>query len=97
MSLRAVLVFALTLAAAAMLLVASSASAAKPIGGCPPGWELVGVEELGITPETASGIPSLDGNGDALTCIMFSPAAENSSIGGGIIFRDNTVMGGVRD
>jgi hypothetical protein len=38
------------------------------------------VESLGITPETATGIPSLDGNRDALTCIRFLPVSEASPI-----------------
>ena len=59
---------------------------AKSVGGCPPGgaFRLVSVEDLGIDPEVATGIPSLDGNQDGLTCIK--PLGEE-----GFIFRDNTV------
>jgi hypothetical protein len=65
----------------------------KSIGGCPPsgGWQLVTVESLGITPEQAVGIASLDGNRDGLTCIVPVNAAPPAPISGAIIFRDNTV------
>ena len=42
-------------------------------------------------PETASGIPSLDGNGDALTCVVYLTVSEHATISGAFIFRDNTV------
>lgn len=77
----------------AMLVFAPGASA-KAVGGCPVGFELVTIQSLGISPETASGIPSLDGNGDALTCVVFLTVSENATISGAFIFRDNTVMGG---
>jgi hypothetical protein len=80
---------------AAVGLSASTGTAAKSVGGCPLGpagyWQLVTVESLGIDPETASGIPSLDGNADGWTCIALIPANETSVIAGGFVFRDNTV------
>lgn len=70
-----------------------SGAAAKSVGGCPSGdgWQLVTVESLGITPEQASGIPSLDGKQDGWTCI--SPSRINSAapVFGADVFRDNTV------
>ena len=65
----------------------------KSIGGCPPagGWQLVTVESLGIPPDQAVGIASLDGNGDGLTCIVPASAVPPAPISGAIIFRDNTV------
>lgn len=65
----------------------------KSIGGCPPGggWQLVTVESLGIPPDQAVGIASLDGNRDGLTCIIPANAAPPAPISGAIIFRDNTV------
>jgi hypothetical protein len=79
--------------AAALVVAAAlpSTAAGKSIGGCPSGdgWELVTVAELGIDPEIASGIPSLDGNGDGLTCIM---GLENyPRFPDAFVFRDNTV------
>ena len=70
-------------------------SAAKSLGGCPSGgdWERVTVESLEIPPEDASGIASLDGNGDGLTCIFAYPGADPSGSPGAFIFRDNTVKG----
>ncbi|MCA1707692.1 MAG: hypothetical protein LC808_32245, partial [Actinobacteria bacterium] len=88
------LALTLAIATGVVMLVLSSGASAEAVGGCPATFELVTVESLGITPETASGIPSLDGNGDALTCIMPSRANEHAVIAGGFIFRDNTVMGG---
>ena len=44
---------------------------------------------LGITPETATGIPSLDGNQDGLTCINRLP--NHPLIEDAFVFRDNTV------
>ena len=52
------------------------------------------VESLGLTPEEATGIPSLDGNRDTLTCIMFLPVPEGSHLDGAFVFRDNTVRPG---
>ena len=76
----------------ATALLAPGAAIGKSVGGCPKGagekWELVTVASLGITPETATGIPSLDGNGDGLTCIKPLP---NHPVEGALIFRDNTV------
>jgi hypothetical protein len=50
-------------------------------------WELVAVEDIGIDSETASGIPSLDGNGDGLTAFSYSQLPR----GGVFTFGDNTV------
>lgn len=77
----------------AMLVLAPGASA-KAVGGCPVGFELVTVESLGIPSEDVTGIPSLDGNRDGLTCIRWFSVSENSPVSGGFVFRDNTVMGG---
>ena len=71
-----------------------SGASAKAVGGCPTGYELVTVESLGLTPEEATGIPSLDGNRDTLTCIMFLPVPEGSHLSGAFVFRDNTVRPG---
>jgi hypothetical protein len=75
-------------AAAAVLLVAIPINAqAKSVGGCPTegGFRLVTVASLGIPPDAVSGIASLDGNEDGLTCIK--PIKDDTSL----IFRDNTV------
>lgn len=65
----------------------------KSLGACPTGsgaeWTLVTVSSLGIDPETAMGIPSLDGNGDGMTCIRTPP--QESPLGELTLFRDNTV------
>jgi hypothetical protein len=65
----------------------------KSLGACPTGsgaeWTLVTVSSLGIDPETAMGIPSLDGNGDGMTCIRTPP--QDSPLGELTLFRDNTV------
>jgi len=76
-----------------LLAIPVSSASGKSIGGCPTSasekWELVTVESLGIDPETASGIPSLDGNGDGYTCVKPMP---NFPLGSGqFVFRDNTV------
>lgn len=93
MGTRKFVVLAATCIAAVGL--SASTGAAKSVGGCPLGpagvWELVTVESLGIDPETASGIPSLDGNADGLTCIGPIPANEHSPAAGAFVFRDNTV------
>jgi hypothetical protein len=66
-------------------------ASAKSIGVCPTGdeWNLVTVKSLGIPPDTASGLASLDGNQDGWTCIKPSPGLPE----GAFIFRDNTVQG----
>ena len=73
--------------AVVVVFVAPGSAVGKSIGGCPESasekWELVTVESLGIPPEAANGIASLDGNGDGLTCIKPQ--------GTGGVFRDNTV------
>ena len=64
----------------------------RPAGGCPSGgtWQLVRAVDV-IDPEFISGFPSLDGNGDGLTCIQYLP---NHPAGSDIfVFRDNTVQG----
>ena len=68
------------------------ALADEPLGGCPKGgnWELVTVESLGISPEEASGLASLDNNDDGWTCIRPLP---NFPVEGTLIFRDNSVQG----
>jgi len=84
-----------TMVVAAISLALPAGSAAKSLGGCPGGgaWQRVTVESLGITPEVASGIASLDGNRDGLTCIFAYPGADPSGSPGAFIFRDNTVQG----
>lgn len=79
--------------AAAAALALPGGGAAKSTGACPSGgaWELVTVASLGFS--DASGIPSLDGNGDGLTCIAPLTVAPNSPVFGGLVFRDNTVQG----
>ena len=52
------------------------------------GWQLVAVADLGITPEEATGIASLDGNGDGMTCIKPQPNFPKNP--GAFTFRDNT-------
>lgn len=83
--LRRITMLAIAVVAAALL--ATGSAVGKSIGGCPESasakWELVTVESLGIPPEAATGIASLDGNGDGLTCIKPQ--------GTGGVFRDNTV------
>lgn len=70
---------------------------ARSTGGCPSGasekWVLASVEGLGIDPEVASGIASLDGNGDGNTCIrkLFESEGTICNMDLPIIFRDNTV------
>ena len=68
--------------------LAVPATGAQAGGGCPEGWELKRVRSLGIDSETATGIPSLDGNGDGWTCVM---TLENHPIEGAFVFRDNTL------
>jgi hypothetical protein len=88
--------FLVVLAASMLLLLSAfqSGASAKVTGGCPSGddWQLVTVASLGISPEQAAGIPSIDGNGDGWTCASASPAAEGSFPAGGFITRDNTVV-----
>ena len=79
-------------ASAAALLAAAPAAEATSTGACPSGgaWTLTSIADLGITPEVASGIPSLDGNGDGRTCIK---SFSHGPLAGGFAFRDNTVQG----
>lgn len=73
----------------ALACAAVGVEASGPVGGCPSGggWELVRVADVfpDIDPTILAGIPSLDGNGDGLTCIR--PAGLS------VTFRDNTVQG----
>ena len=84
--------FLATIAALTLVGSAPSLAAAKSTGGCPPGagaeWFLVTVESLGLDPEVAGGIPSLDGNGDGLTCARYPYQPPN--VLSLTIFRDNT-------
>jgi hypothetical protein len=61
-------IFAAALAVASLL---PGTGTATSTGGCPTGdsWQLVTPKSLGIV----SGAPSLDGNGDGLTCIQYLP------------------------
>jgi hypothetical protein len=81
-------IFAAALAVAALL---PSTATATSTGGCPTGdsWQLVTIESIGFNPSTAAGIPSLDGNGDGLTCIHYLP--NNPRFTPAFVFRDNTV------
>jgi hypothetical protein len=85
---------AVAVAAATAALVFPATPLAKSVGGCPSGdgWQLVTVESLGIPPEDASGIPSLDGNLDGRTCIKPLTGVPGAPEGA-FIFRDNTVQG----
>jgi hypothetical protein len=82
------LVFATATAGAATLVAQG-----KPIAGCPHGgdWDLVTVASLGIDPETASGIPSLDGNADGYTCTRIQQLGIPPGGFYGETFRDNNV------
>lgn len=90
----------LLLVSITMLIAAAAAPAAsgKSTGACPRGtsakWVLATVDGLGVSPEVASGIASLDDNGDGLTCIrqLFAGTPE-CDMDFPIIFRDNTVPG----
>lgn len=71
------------------VMVAGAAPAlAKSVGGCPDSasdkWELVEVASLYLPPGGVTGIASIDGNGDGLTCIK-------PLVPGGLVLRDNTV------
>ena len=82
-----------------LLVVPIHGASATATGGCPDSasekWVLASVEGLGIDPEAATGIASLDGNGDGLTCIrkLFSSEGTICNLENPIIFRDNTVRG----
>lgn len=86
-------ILAATGGTALVLALATSPASATSIGACPSPtnahWELRSLQSLGITPETADGIASLDGNGDGSTCVKILPGANQ----GFFIFRDNTVQG----
>jgi hypothetical protein len=62
------------------MLVLASGAGTKTVGGCPIKFELVTIESLGLTPEVASGIPSLDSN-----------RPEPAPILAGFVFCDNAV------
>ena len=86
-------ILAATGGAVLVIALAASPAGATSTGGCPKspsaGWQLSSLADLGITPETADGIASLDGNGDGWTCVKRLPGANQ----GFFIFRDNTVQG----
>lgn len=90
-------VVALSAAAVLLLALPIQWAGAHSTGGCPGGasgkWILADVKGLGITPEEAGGIPSLDGNGDGNTCIrmLFDSEGPICNKDFPIIFRDNTV------
>jgi hypothetical protein len=46
-----------------------SADAAQPVGGCPPGYELVTVKYVVKNAPLEEPDPSMDGNGDGYTCL----------------------------
>jgi hypothetical protein len=82
---------AIAVLAATVAVAFAGTASAKSIGACPTGddWDLVKVKSLGIPPDAASGLASLDGNMDGWTCIKPSPGLPE----GAFIFRDNTVQG----
>jgi hypothetical protein len=84
---------AVAVLAATVAVAFPGAASAKSTGGCPTGddWNLVTVESLGIPPDAAVGIPSLDGNQDGWTCTM--PLGVPGLPEGAFVFRDNTVQG----
>jgi hypothetical protein len=90
------IVLTLTVAVVLMFSAFEGGANANSVGGCPSGddWQLVSVTTLGISPEQAAGIPSIDGNGDgdAMTCVSPSPAAPGSFPAGAFIVRDNIVQ-----
>jgi len=75
--------------AALVVALTSAPAAAKSIGSCPAGggWVMASLTDLGIDPETADGIASLDGNADGYTCIK--PLVHTGT--DVVVFRDNTV------
>ena len=83
---------AVAAASVAALLAVAPTAGADSTGGCPSGadWTLTSLEDLGFPPGEATGIPSLDGNGDGFTCVKPFTVGKNS---GGVVFRDNTVQG----
>ncbi|HEU4356747.1 MAG TPA: hypothetical protein VFT27_14255 [Actinomycetota bacterium] len=93
---RRVMLFVMATAVVLLALPINGASATST-GGCPEGasgkWVLASVEGLGVSPDVASGIASLDGNGDGNTCIRKLHASEGTicNMENPIIFRDNTV------
>jgi len=46
-----------------------TADAAQPVGGCPPGYELVTVKYVVKNAPLEEPDPSMDGNGDGYTCL----------------------------
>jgi hypothetical protein len=46
-----------------------SADAAQPVGGCPPGYDLVTVKYVLKGANLAEPDPSMDPNGDGYTCL----------------------------
>jgi hypothetical protein len=84
---------AVAVLAATVVVAFPGAASAKSVGGCPTGddWNLVTVKSLGIPPDTAVGLASLDGNEDGWTCIR--PLEGPGIPEGAFIFRDNTVQG----
>jgi|tagenome__1003787_1003787.scaffolds.fasta_scaffold20959118_3 hypothetical protein len=82
-----------TTGAAAVLAatVMAAPAQATSTGGCPTGtgadWMLVPVSVV-IGTGDSTGIASLDGNGDGLTCLRIFATVERG------VFRDNTVQGG---
>ena len=90
-------VVALSVVAVLLSALPMQGASATSTGGCPEGasekWVLADVEGLGISSEMASGIPSLDGNGDGNTCIrkLFDFEGTICNMDFPIVFRDNTV------
>ena len=88
-----------TALAVMLLVIPIQGASAASTGGCPNSasekWTLAWVEGLGIAPEVATGIASLDGNGDGKTCIRKLHASEGTicNMDNQIVFRDNTVAG----
>ena len=60
----------------------------KTVGGCPHSgkWDLVSLGSLGL--DNAVGLPSIDGNGDGMTCVLVQALRNGKN---GMVFRDNNV------
>lgn len=66
---------------------AGTASAAPPIGYCPPGYDRVPVEQVVAGAGLPGPDPSMDPNGDGLTCLKLL----NTGSGTRATWHDNTV------
>jgi hypothetical protein len=60
---------ALVLSGASFAAIAPAASAAPPVGGCPPGYTLETVAFVVAGAHLSGPDPSMDPNGDGFTCL----------------------------